>query len=298
MKILPSKREIEHWLFDQKPGHVDKTPFRKVSPNGLKRFLDLSGENHVAGYFQYTNVGALTGIFKNAALHLSLGRMMNDKVEFRTCDPKLWARTYLACFSFGTSENVGMWALYGRPPKTAVRIAFPKASMKSIRESANSSENIRIATKIRKNGGVFSYRPLPSGTVVEEVSLHDVVYQYGRERMSENGAVRQGTVLWNRRKGLASRCSTFSDLSNCPALATYFKDVDWANEFEVRLVVRLNRPLSSNKSIAIMFPRKALSGITVTLGPMTKNPDRTIARIGNRCPGLTVTDSAFRAVYR
>ena len=134
-KKLPTKRQLEHWLFDKRPENVDKSPLRKVSPEGLKRFLDLSGVNHQAGYYQYSNETALSGIFENSTLHLSLGRRMNDKVEFRNCNPERWGRTYVASFSFGTSEQIGMWAVYGRPPGNAVRIAFPKTAMLSIREA-------------------------------------------------------------------------------------------------------------------------------------------------------------------
>jgi len=289
---------LEHLLFDQRPENVEKTPFRKVTPEGVKRFLDLSGERHNGGYFQYTNESALLGIYNNATLHLSLGRTLNDKVEFLMCDSESWTRTYIASFSFGTMESIGMWSVYGRPPEKAVRIAFPRHVVLSIRDAARSVDNLRVAVPSGKKDGGFSYRPLPVGVGIEHVSLHDVIYQYGREIVSENGSIRQGTVIWNRRMGLTDRCKAFSDCSRCPTLATYAKNVLWAGEFEVRLAVRLNRALSFKRKLAVSFPRNLLSGISVTMGPMTKNPDKTANRIERLCPGIPVVTSAFQAIYR
>ncbi len=41
----------------------------------------------------------------------------------------IWNRTYIGSFSYGSSENMAMWGLYGLPWEDAVRLEIPRVFM-------------------------------------------------------------------------------------------------------------------------------------------------------------------------
>ena len=97
-------------------------------PEKLKEYLTEEGNKHKR-FYHFTNSESVNAIINNRTLRLTLGdsKKLNDRHEFMVNGkPEVWERTYFACFSYGISENMAMWGLYGLPSKEAVRLTFNK----------------------------------------------------------------------------------------------------------------------------------------------------------------------------
>lgn len=251
--------EIRKLLFtpsaELKVGEKKRLPVRAED---VCRFLQCAGSGH-RNYFQYTTIAGLKGLLTSKKLYLTLGSELNDKVEVKTSDSRLWRRSYIASFSFGEPENVAMWKMYGESEENSVRIGFNGKSF------AN-----RIATLGRSKVGFFRvvsdglktdrYEEL--GVDIESVSLHDVIYQYGQ--VSKRS--KHGSVLWNRMIANDARCSEFDNCGEHKEFATFVKDCAWSYENETRVVVVLKKELPKVKRIAVDIS-DVLKTLRVLSGP-------------------------------
>ena len=219
-----------------------------VSFGDVKDFLDERGYNH-RDYFHYTKLSPTLMLLDKKQLFLTKGSELNDLQEFKTGDEKKWECCYLACFTFGTAENIAMWKMYGgNDEKTQFRLGFKGSSIRKWLKQFRANPVAR-----RTNGEEIR-------TNIEEVSLHDVAY------------CRNNSLQWGRwlvtRKQLPEVCEARRERT----LTTYVKNIGWAYESEVRLVIRFERPLKRVKTICVDFS-KALQDLRITQGPMSQyNP--------------------------
>ncbi len=174
---------------------------------------------------------------------------MNDLCECKQGNPELWNRSYFASFSHGPAECVAMWKMYGEKHgdagNEAIRIAFQNSTLIELAGtlSANSlrSYNCKTGQSAKLKGTEC------------KVSLHDVMYQYGK------------SVEWDRQRAGIGRCLAFKDAKEEPTFATYVKDYGWAYERETRLVVTLTEPCCADH---VSIPLDGIiDKIVVLLGP-------------------------------
>lgn len=260
-----SKCDIEYVLFDRRPRTKARVLRRKIKLEEVVQFLKDSAQGHVA-FYQYTSIASLQKMLRSKMLHLTLAKHLNDQLEYQTCDPEKWGSCYLACFSFGQVENMGMWKMYGRRPEDAVRISFPgKYLRKSIQDAAKGKLFVAELSTGKKK---FKYVPYVG--CLEGCSLHDVMYEYGRRyELDESGRKRRGTMLWNRKMAIDDSCPDLDNYRKHPEFATYVKDVLWAYENESRLVMQCKNSEVLPDILAIDVSM-VLPHITVQLGPNFK----------------------------
>ena len=119
----------------------------------LLKFLVYSGRNHRT-YYHYTTWNSFEKIYNQASFLMTRGNSLqiNDQHESKMKGSwNEWNKTYIGSFSFGDSENMAMWGLYGTPWENAVRIALPQKAMLNWVNQADSAyiwENRKISINI------------------------------------------------------------------------------------------------------------------------------------------------------
>jgi hypothetical protein len=222
------------------------------SPKELLEFLKKKGSNHTGGYFHHTNVGALNGMLCNHKLHLSSGSEMNDLREPRKGSPEVWKRLYVASFSVGNDENMGMWGIYGDPLADALRIKFRCKKLRDNIQKLNCSSNGSSGLYEVKDG---TYKRLNKEFDIE---LIDVVY------LARRGS--NSTILWNEKSLRGSQWDYVNNLYRNPLFAGCLKNIAWKYERETRILIKLKHALPHVKKIAIDIS-DALADIEVLCGP-------------------------------
>lgn len=228
------------------------------SPQALKSLLDEAARRHKGGCFHYTTASKFLKMMESEKLFLTHSSYMNDKLEAVDLDPRM----YIASFSFGVEESIGMWGNYGRPQTDAVRLRFPQQEMRRL------CERLDAVVKSKRGIAAFAVRDGDFETIeagdVKEVSFHDVGYLGRQGRMVEH-------------------CRTFYSLPNelkrnekSHVLSSYLKKRGWAYEHETRLVICMKKELREwngkpLRNIAIDFKeileRMKMSQGCVTIGP-------------------------------
>ena len=163
---------------------------------------------------------------------------------------KEWNKTYIGSFSFGASENMAMWGLYGLPWEDAVRISIPNDKMNNWIKSINRIE-------LFSNGKAFSYH----GDY--DVSLTDVIYIGGQKSLQlthymTNSSISEGHPL--------------HDIDKDSRMTGFIKNYAWHYENEVRIRIRLSQDTNYEK-IRINIPKEVVEAIQVTTGPCFNRTD-------------------------
>ena len=220
-----------------------------LSVEEVVRFLQLAGKGHRRGLFHYTDIRALDKILASKRLLLAKGSKMNDLCEYKQGDQELWSRSYIASFSHGPAECVAMWKMYGEKygdaGNEAIRITFPNSALVELVESLSAND-------LRGHNCKTGQSSKLKGTKCE-VSLHDVMYQYGK------------SVEWDRQRAGFGRCLAFKDAKEEPKFSTYIKDYGWAYERETRLVVTLSDTCREDHVSIPLYD--IIDKIVVLLGP-------------------------------
>lgn len=259
------KRELEYVLFDKRTRKPVKTRRRVLTVTDVTKFLQLAAAGH-RWLYQYTNLDSLRKMWESKKLYLTLAQHLNDQIEYTACDPMKWKTCYLACFSFGSVENMGMWKMYGRKATDSIRLAFPGRELRDAIKKVVKAHSVYLPGE-GKNG-IVDYKTWKQPNL--DISFHDVIYEYGRhyeiEDSNGNHRHRLGTMLWNRKMALEKSCHVFDNYRDYPEFATYVKDVIWAYENETRLVIQSEKVDPQPPKIAIDIS-KVLERVTVQLGP-------------------------------
>ena len=158
-----------------------------------------------------------------------------------------WNKTYIGSFSWGSSENMAMWGLYGLPWEDAVRLCIPKEDMLKWIDSIESVE-------LWESGHVqASLHP-------SEVVLTDIAYVDGFEG---SPTVK---LTHNQNTRSISGNQNLYGLDRDPGMTGYIKNYAWHYENEVRLKIRLPYDTGHEK-IRVNIPREATDAISITTGP-------------------------------
>lgn len=243
-----AKKDLEKRMFASRVELSDELKPPKtetVTTDDILKFLRLSGQSHKK-LFHYTKLGSLEGLLRSRKLYLSRLSEMNDLLEY-TNTPNA-DRTYIACFSYGSCENMEMWRMYGGSPRESIRLEFQGrdvfnaiGEMKGHDIYKVSGDNVCTNDKIELND-------------VEEWRLHDVAYKYG------------DALYWNNNVIGIGRCRALQDVSRIKELATYVKNFGWMSENEVRLTIKLRTSIPGLRRIAVDFGAP-IDNMSVLAGP-------------------------------
>ena len=210
------------------------------------KYLQEKGRNHNK-YYHYTTWDSLQKILQNKSFLLTRGNSMriNDQQEAQMKGARdEWNKIYIGSFSFGTSENMAMWGLYGLPWEDAVRIAIPRDKM---RQWMNSIAHVNLFS----NNTAFPYH----GTF--KLSLTDVVY------ISEQKSTQLTHYMTN---WTMPEDHPLHGIDTAKEMTGYIKNYAWHYENEARIRVRLDQNTNFEK-ISISIPDDVVDSITVTTGP-------------------------------
>ena len=282
--------EIERLLFSPQEqlgnGDVDKLP---VAVEDVRFMLDRKGEHHRDGYFMYTTVDAMRGIFSNRKLHLTRAPEMNDQLECSCSDKARWNKMFVACFSQGKGESMGMWSMYGGSPEESVRLCFSKKGMTLQLAAWRSALEKHLFLAEKQTNGTFEYRM--TGPVCATISLHDVLYQHKR---SES----YGSVHWNGKYAGQGRSVVFRDARKCPQLTGYVKDAAWEYEKETRLVLEIHGNAPKEWRTLALDAHFLVANVSVMLGPHDSKETRVRTIVENSGLNVDMDFSALKVRFR
>lgn len=227
---------------------------QQKKPNSIDEILKFpadSGKNHKV-YYHYTTWDSFEKIYNRASFLMTRGNSLqiNDQHESKMKGSwKEWNKTYIGSFSFGDSENMAMWGLYGMPWENAVRIAIPqKAMLNWVNETDNAY--------IWENGKVGAAIPI-------ELVLSDIIYA---EVITKSYSIKL------KHRDLIVQVSEDSgliDLDTNSRMTGFIKNSAWQYENEVRFIAKPQHSMGVEK-ILIDIPKTVLKEIKVTTGPSFK----------------------------
>ena len=220
-----------------------------ANTNELIQYLEKKCCNHKF-YYHYTNWENFEKIMEYGTFLLTRGnaRSINDQHEAKMKgNYNVWDRTYIASFSFGSSENIAMWGLYGLPRKDAIRICIPKAEMI---EWLNSIEEISVWDESQEVDFVNDF----------EKTLTDIIYIYGKKNSPGF------TLTHSFENATKNNSGEFLNFDELPEMTGYIKNYAWRYENEVRLKIKSNLYLGCEK-ICLHLPQSLIDSITITTGP-------------------------------
>lgn len=257
-----------------------------VTVDEIVEFLQLSAKSHQK-LFHYTRFTCLDGMLKTHKLYLSRLSEMNDLNEYtKTPDAN---RIYLACFSYGSPENMAMWRMYGGSQDESIRLGF-KAN--DVVASIGGKDGHKIYKVNGDNSCSDKKIPLSN---VEMWSFHDVAYKYG------------DALCWNHNVVGIGRCRALQNVFGVREFAGYVKNFGWMSENEVRLMIKLRQPIPGLKRIAVDFI-KPIKNMAVISGPVktiasgsVKGKKVLIQRIFEECsynPDEKITSSDYAVDFK
>lgn len=234
----------------------------------LADFLRLKGKGHT-NFFHYTNSDVLKGMIQSQKIYLSRADTLNDFYEGNNSKKEC---VYIVSFSYRSPENIAMWSMYACPYPEGIRLEFPRRAMRQVIE------------QFEKDKTVYSVEENNENKIIDKVSaeldLIDVAYVH-KASLERDRELNKNATLFNDVK---------SCLQNDSALCWCIKHDIWLAEREVRLILKLERPIQYKK-IAIDFSN-ALSSFKVTCGPCANK--KNIENITSDLDNITINESAYQ----
>lgn len=232
-----------------------KEPIIINNENELKDYLIRKGENHNY-YHHFTTSKTLNSIIHNNSIRLTLGNSeeLNDHHEFSVeGTTKVWERTYLFCFSYGISENMAMWGVYGLPSKEAVRLSIARECIKTIKDKDKIKifSDSKMTFELNKNA-------------IENIFLTDIFYVKDKKGNMDKQRHRDYDLVFPNN-------NIHSILTSEQATGVVKNDV-WNYENEVRLIIRFKKAQKNENNklleyIYLKFPEEVLGKIGIMKGP-------------------------------
>ena len=212
-------------------------------------FLEEKGKGH-RFYHHYSTWDSLKAIVENRSFLLTKGNSLsiNDQHEAtKKGSWDVWEKTYIGSFSFGESEIMSMWGLYGLPWEDAVRISIPR---KYMLEWINGLENVSIWENNNTGDSI-------SGA---KISLTDVVYVSGKKSDSNYRLTHAGRSFPIKNQG------KFLRFDEDKSMTGYVKNYAWQYENEVRIRIELPEIYGAEK-IKIDIPENVVKSFIIVTGP-------------------------------
>ena len=270
-KILLGKKTFEKLdlsqvIFDAKPKAFSKleTPLELANYLSSREKILQSRSGDLVSH--YTSVDNLEKILTSKTLYLSNPANMNDGLEFETSAN--YSHLFFSSFSLESSENIGMWSMYGQPWNEGVRISIPKKDFLNWQKSINCIYEVDLHTK-KITSRVFTEGFKPSISRVAYVNI---------DEKNKVNFISCGDTQNEIIKDIDSN-----------HLVGFIKDAAWSYEKEVRLRVDVASAVNI-ACIAIDIPDNIVDNMIITTGPRFNSIDFE-NRIGNQ---LDVRKSIFK----
>jgi|LGOV01.1.fsa_nt_gb hypothetical protein len=222
----------------------------------LYKSLNEKGTSH-NNFHHYTDLISLRKILSGKSLLLSRLDTMNDQQELRKIitSNNEWQKVYSACFTYGISENMGLWGLYSIPNKIGVRISFKKSEMK----------------KILEKNKVISAFPNFRSHQANAIQLTDVLYVSNEDNdKTYKFKYYYSETPYYSNMYVGDRNSKYGDNG---VLIGALKNEAWSYEKEVRLNVKVSNEIYSEK-IMITLEDVEFENVTVTFAPWVSNVEK------------------------
>lgn len=266
---------------------MDIKKFKSVeSIEDVLFFLEVKGNNHNY-YHHYTNLENLIKMVHSKFFLLTRGNSINinDQHEYRAKgSAECWDRTYLGSFSFGESENMAMWGLYGLPWDEAIRISIPKKVMKKwIAGTADvySAKFVDGALKTQQLRTPFRAR------------LSDIVYIDGKQGSNSS------KLFWNSESLFLQEKALLRGIDLEPQMTGFIKNDAWKYENEVRVHIQLQKAVEEER-LAIKITDEVISSLMITVGPYFKG--NIIDKINEKIPfalnDTQIEESGFKDLVK
>lgn len=230
-------------------------PFPEITtPAELIAYLDSSERLKSRKFlYHYTTIEKAIKIFKSKTWHLVNPHDMNDVVEYRNGDPRLWQNIFFASFMAENKESIAMWSMYAQPWKDGVKIAIPMSTMK---EWLKSVDEILEVSPINYDELTGNSVPINERNVIY---ISSVAYSNAASCDSNSNTE---TLMWSNKKNTKiPNCQHISELTG------YIKDDAWDYEKEVRLKAEFENTFGFGR-VAIKIPDSVLDEITISSGPL------------------------------
>ena len=223
----------------------------------LKRAMKIAEESaklHSA-YQHYTSIDKLALMLKNKTLWLRRGDSpnLNDWGEWRkfgTCSE--WQKTYIGCFSYGTSESALMWRMYCQPNCNAVRI------------SISGEPFAQWVNELSRGGTVCDTRKKVDSKLKASIFASDVLYGAAALEGDCYNEKRRNALSWF---GNCIHIENLGDYVWNKDLVARIKEYAWRQEQETRIIAQLKRKRQDLDTVAIAFPNYVFSSMRITLSP-------------------------------
>ncbi len=215
--------------------------------------LNAKGKNHNY-YYHYTSWDSAMKILQNHTFLLTRGNSLkiNDQHEAKMKGASsVWNKTYIGSFSYGSSENMAMWGLYGLPWEDAVRLEIPKARM------------MDWINSIHQYKPWNGEHPIANSTScpVTDVVLNDIVYVNG-----VSGDEASLSLTYNNKSWSIINKPELFHLDTASEMTGYIKNYAWRYENEVRIRICLPKEIGVER-IQIGIPPETVESIKMTTGP-------------------------------
>lgn len=156
-----------------------------------------------------------------------------------------WEKTYIGSFSYGYTENMAMWGVYGVPEEDAIRIAIPRKAMND------------WINDIRE---VYLWNNEPESWTLGEIHLGDIVYANGKSNSNDLQLTHNNHSIYTITKNGLHGVDTDLRMTGC------IKNYAWRYENEVRLHIHLTQKAECEK-IMVKVPMAVLDTMEITTGP-------------------------------
>lgn len=235
----------------------NKLADKRTPSEKLKRALRIA-ENSAAlhsAYQHYTSIDKLALMLKSRTLWLRRGDSpnLNDWGEWRkfgTCAE--WQKTFIGCFSYGTSESALMWRMYCQPNCKAIRI------------SISGQHFAKWLNELNRCDAVSDTRQKVSGKLKASIFASDVLYGAVSIEGDRYNEKRRNALSWF---GNCIHVENLGDYVWEKKLVARIKEYAWRQEQETRIIAQLKRKRQDLDTVAIPFPSYLLSAMRITLSP-------------------------------
>ena len=204
--------------------------------------------------FQYTRLSSLVAMVKNKKWHLCNAEGMNDVLEYRDGDKKIWDNLFFTCFMGEDTESIGMWSMYAQPWEDGVKIGLPQNKLRVLARSIKTIYEVNPMNYELTGRSIFVDNDVA-------IKISSVAYS-NRHSLTNNAA--PVIVSWSNKKNI-----NLTNELHSPLLTGYIKDTAWSYEKEVRLKTAFRNTLGFRR-VAIDIPDEVIDSLIITASPLFK----------------------------
>lgn len=238
-----------------KKEHVVSTDFKGIQTvSDLRKYLDdcnnrLKSSKYL---YHYTTLNNVVKILCGGSWHLGSASCMNDELEYRNGDSRVWKNLFFSCFMCEDEESIGMWSMYAQPWERGVKVALPS---KAVREWINDAKELIEISDI-------SYTPTGKRIPLEKdkVSVRLSMVAYSNADSCSNQTDEK--LTWSNKTN-----RNILNAVRIPELTGYVKDMAWSYEKEIRIKAEF-LDASEIMRVALPLTDNLISQMVITASPL------------------------------